>query len=74
MADPLLEEAEEDSATSQYRCVDCGASSPPTRTAHTLISAKHGWRLSRKKLSDGSTAYEWRCQGCFTAAKARSAL
>jgi hypothetical protein len=63
---------EEDEASSQFRCVDCGVLSPPTQTSHTLISAKHGWRLSRIKRADGSVAYEWRCLECFSSQKARN--
>src|SRR5258708_11467505 len=40
-------------ASSQRLCVDCGASAPRTRTAHTLISSKHGWRLERIPEPDG---------------------
>ena len=70
MSEPLMDE-EEDEATSQFRCVDCGVLSPPTHTSHTLISAKHGWRLSRKKLADGAVVYEWRCLSCFNEQKAK---
>jgi len=60
---------EDDEVASQFHCVECGVSSPPTRTSHTLISAKHGWRLSRMKQADGSYLHEWRCLACFKAQK-----
>jgi hypothetical protein len=71
MSEPILDE-DDDEVTSQFRCVDCGVLSPPTRTSHTLISAKHGWRLTRKKLGDGAVAYEWRCLSCFNAQKSKA--
>lgn len=70
-ASETLFDEDDDEATSQFRCVDCGVLSPPTRTSHTLISAKHGWRLTRTKLPDGSCQYEWRCLECFSAQKAK---
>lgn len=54
---------------STWYCVDCGASSPKTRTAHTLISSKHGWRLARIPDDKGGYRFEWRCPGCWTAFK-----
>ena len=27
-------------------CIDCGTTSPSTDTNYTLISARHGWRLT----------------------------
>lgn len=68
--DPTLDEGDQE-ATSQFRCVDCGVLSPPTHTSHTLISAKHGWRLSRIKRPDGAVQFEWRCLSCFNALKAK---
>src|SRR5690349_16474193 len=52
-----------------WYCVDCGASSPKTRTAHTLISSKHGWRLARIPDDRGGYRFEWRCPGCWSAFK-----
>ncbi|MFO0618553.1 MAG: hypothetical protein U0414_38530 [Polyangiaceae bacterium] len=51
-------------------CVDCGAKAPKTQTAHTLISSKHGWRLSRAATGDGY-AFHWRCPRCWVAHKTR---
>jgi len=46
-------------------CVDCRTRSPETDTNYTLISARHGWRLSRRRAADGSFAMEWRCPACW---------
>ena len=62
---------DDDEAVSQWSCVDCGAASPATRTAHTLISSKFGWRLARLQEADGSHRFEWRCPGCWDAYKQR---
>jgi hypothetical protein len=47
------------------QCVDCSASAPTTNTAHTLISAQHGWRLARRKTPEGQRVIEWRCPRCW---------
>lgn len=57
---------------SQRCCVDCAKLSPKTQTAHTLISAQHGWRLLRAPGPVG-VVYEWRCPQCWATRKARSA-
>jgi hypothetical protein len=46
-------------------CVGCTAIAPETNTSHTLISASFGWRLSRRRLQDGTYALEWRCSDCW---------
>jgi len=46
-------------------CVDCGAPSPKTRSAHNLISSEHGWRLSRVPDIMGGHRFEWRCPACW---------
>ena len=46
-------------------CTGCGAASPQTQTAHTLISSKHGWRLEMKRGSNGRAALVWRCPACW---------
>ena len=51
------------------KCVDCGAVSPPAHTNYTLISAKHGWRLSFVTDKDGRKVGQWRCPGCWNARK-----
>jgi hypothetical protein len=53
------------------QCVDCAASAPTTNTAHTLISAQHGWRLARRKTPEGQSLVEWRCPGCWLRYKSR---
>jgi hypothetical protein len=52
------------------QCELCKQWSPPTRTQHTLISSKLGWRLLRHVLPDGKVRHEWRCADCN--AKARN--
>ena len=44
-------------------CVKCRMRSPQP-DAHGFISAKHGWRLSRRLASDGNVILEWRCPAC----------
>ena len=56
----------------QRHCVGCKTLAPPTRTAHTLISAKHGWRLQRAADHDGGVRMEWLCPECWNARRARS--
>jgi hypothetical protein len=63
---PSIDDDEEEEFTSQRQCVDCRTFAPRTRTAHTLISAQFGWRLSRTALASGEFLYEWRCPACFT--------
>lgn len=62
-----LEEAEQ----SRRRCFDCQEQSPKTHTAHTLISSRYGWRLTRRKLGEDTHAFEWRCPACWASFKAR---
>jgi hypothetical protein len=50
-------------------CVDCRRVAPQTNTAHTLLSASFGWRLSRCKAADGAEGVEWRCPVCWRARK-----
>jgi hypothetical protein len=59
-------------APSRRRCVGCGDLSPPTRSAHTLISSEHGWRLARQITARGEYVYEWRCPKCWRKHKDRS--
>jgi len=49
----------------RQRCVDCGVLSPETETNYTLISARHGWRLTRRYETDGRLVVEWRCHACW---------
>ena len=46
-------------------CVDCGTVAPPTETNYTLISQRHGWRLTRTVDGKGRRAVEWRCPKCY---------
>jgi hypothetical protein len=50
-------------------CIDCGITAPDANSTYTLISATHGWRLTRRVLADGTRGVEWRCPGCWTAHK-----
>jgi hypothetical protein len=47
------------------RCVGCRAEAPATQTNFTLISQRHGWRLTRQVDSSGRSFLEWRCAACF---------
>ncbi len=51
-------------------CVDCGKLSPTTETDYTLISQRHGWRLTREKRPDGTYEVSWHCPSCWRALKA----
>jgi hypothetical protein len=46
-------------------CHVCEVSAPPTRSAHTLISSRHGWRLLRG--ADGAGGVQWTCAKCWRA-------
>jgi hypothetical protein len=46
-------------------CVDCGRQPPQTETNYTLISARHGWRLSRSVDPSGLRVMKWRCPDCW---------
>ena len=54
-------------------CADCGCQSPKTDTNYTLISKRHGWRLTRSTAPDGSFVVEWRCPTCSTRHRSSSA-
>ncbi len=54
-------------ADADHRCVDCGKPAPTTDTNYTLISARHGWRLTRAPDRDGRRIMEWRCPTCWQA-------
>jgi hypothetical protein len=55
----------------RQQCVDCGQSAPETETNFTLISQRHGWRLSRVVDASGRRHMEWRCPKCFAKARDR---
>jgi hypothetical protein len=48
-------------------CHVCGISAPPTRSAHTLISSRHGWRLLRGERDAGAGRIQWICAKCWRA-------
>ena len=47
------------------RCVSCRAWSPASDGNSTMVSVKHGWRLSRFRDATGRFLFEWRCPGCW---------
>ena len=55
------------------KCIDCGKKPPPTDTNYTLISARHGWRLTRGADHDGQRVMEWRCPSCWQAYRKKEA-
>jgi hypothetical protein len=46
-------------------CVGCGIEPPPMDDNSTLVSMKHGWRLTRTVDADGTVTAEWRCKTCW---------
>ncbi len=46
-------------------CFGCGKTAPETDTSYTLISAAHGWRVSREKDEQGENIARWRCADCW---------
>lgn len=67
------EDGDPEAPVSVRRCVDCHVDAPKTRTAHTLISSKHGWRLHRSRSDAGETILAWRCPTCWHKFKTREA-
>lgn len=59
------------STRSAPQCVDCGKVSPPTETNYTLISSRHGWRLTIERDENGARKTTWRCPQCWLAHKNR---
>lgn len=59
---------EDDESGSRKVCVDCGKRAPEADSNYTLISARHGWRLTRTMV-DGLKRYEWRCPSCYAFAR-----
>jgi len=62
---------DDDDESSQHQCSDCATWSPRTRTEHTLISSRHGWRLLRAPNETGGFEFTWRCPRCWAAFKSR---
>jgi hypothetical protein len=56
--------------TDRQTCVDCHELSPETETNYTLIGSRFGWRLTRRKDTDGKMLVEWRCPACWRTHKA----
>lgn len=46
-------------------CVGCRKQAPETNTEYTLISARFGWRLTRRTNREGAFVMEWRCPACW---------
>jgi hypothetical protein len=67
----LTHRAEEENVASvlssddRQTCADCGQQPPATETNYTLISARHGWRLSRAIAPSGVKVMKWRCPECW---------
>jgi len=62
---------EADTQIAERKCVGCGALPPSSGSGSiTLLSLKHGWRLSRKSDAAGEARSEWRCRSCWTAYRA----
>jgi hypothetical protein len=55
-----------------HLCVDCRVRSPAAETNYTLISSRHGWRLTRRAEADGSIILEWRCPACWARHRGRA--
>jgi hypothetical protein len=53
------------------RCIDCDIIQPQTETNYTLISSRHGWRLTRSFDAEGKKVLEWRCPSCWAAFRDR---
>ena len=70
---PGIENISEVAMFERPSCVDCRRAAPQTNTAHTLLSASFGWRLSRFKAIDDTTGVEWRCPVCWRAQKLEAA-
>jgi len=60
-----MTEDEDAHDTSRPHCVGCGVLSPATETSYTLISARHGWRVTRGIDAAGRSEMEWRCPRCW---------
>jgi hypothetical protein len=69
----LNDDEDEEDHSSRRVCVDCGSCAPKTQTAHTLISSKHGWRLTRARMTnDEGYLFQWRCPKCWATHKSKS--
>jgi hypothetical protein len=66
-----IEESASGKVKADLICVECRVSPPKTETHYTLISSRHGWRLSRVANPDGGTRMEWRCPTCWAQRKGR---
>lgn len=50
-------------------CVGCGVDAPDDAGELTLISARYGWRLTRRRDAGGGVSFEWRCPTCAERAR-----
>jgi hypothetical protein len=50
-------------------CAACGALPPQTNSPYTLISATHGWRLTREETPDGRMVGRFYCAACWNQRK-----
>jgi len=49
----------------ERHCVDCGLAAPRTETNYTLISSRHGWRLTIVTDQGGRKSSALRCPACW---------
>jgi hypothetical protein len=49
----------------ERRCVDCGVAAPKTETKYTLISSRHGWRVTVVTDKAGRRSSALRCPACW---------
>ena len=62
---------DDDDEKKSHICVDCGTESPVTETNYTLISARHGWRLTLGQDKTGARVMQWRCPACWAKMRQR---
>lgn len=72
---PLLRRVvdDDDEPALARQCVTCRAHAPPTPSSHSLISAKHGWRLQRVAGEVGAAGMAWVCPTCWASRRSRGA-
>jgi hypothetical protein len=61
----MAADIDDDDELKSHICVDCGTTSPTTETNYTLISARHGWRLTLGMDANGVRIPMWRCPTCW---------
>jgi len=64
---PELVHDDDDDHPPERQCATCKIVAPATPSAHTLISAKFGWRLQRTHDARGAVSVAWLCPRCWAA-------